>query len=83
MRILHPLALICIACVLAGCPRREPTLDEAIDALPDEWGIYSEKFERFARKAGTTVLNRESSTNNWLKPETGIVTRFLATAREI
>ena len=65
MKMFRQLILIAIACILAGCSRREPTLDEAIDALPDEWGIYSEKFERFARKAGTTVLNRESSTNNY------------------
>ena len=65
MKTFRYLVLIGAACAIAGCPRREPTLDEAIDALPDEWGIYSEKFERFARKAGTTVLNRESSTNNY------------------
>ena len=38
MKVQHHLILICAACVLAGCPRQEPTLDEAIDALTDDWG---------------------------------------------
>ena len=65
MKLFHLLILICAACVLAGCSRQEPTLDEAIDALSDEWGPYSDKLERLAKEAGTTVLNRESSTNNY------------------
>ena len=36
MKMFRQLILIAIACILAGCSRREPTLDEAIDALPDE-----------------------------------------------
>ena len=36
MKTFHCLVLIGAACAIAGCPRREPTLDEAIDALPDE-----------------------------------------------
>ena len=31
MKMFRQLILIAIACILAGCPRREPTLDEAID----------------------------------------------------
>ena len=65
MKLFHLLILICAACVLAGCSRQEPTLDEAIDALSDEWGTYSDKLERLAKEVGTTVLNRESSTNNY------------------
>ena len=38
MKVLHHMILICAACVLAGCSRPEPTLDEAIDALTDDWG---------------------------------------------
>jgi len=36
MKMLHHLILICAVCVLAGCSRPEPTLDEAIDALSHE-----------------------------------------------
>ena len=38
MKLFNLLILICTACVLAGCSRPEPTLDEAIDALTDDWG---------------------------------------------
>ena len=38
MKVLHHVILICAACVIAGCSRPEPTLDEAIDALSDDWG---------------------------------------------
>ena len=38
MKVLYHLFLICAVCVLAGCSRQEPTLDEAIDALSDDWG---------------------------------------------
>ena len=38
MKTVHYLVLIGTACVLAGCSRPEPTLDEAIDALTDDWG---------------------------------------------
>ena len=38
MKVLYHLFLICAVCVLAGCSRPEPTLDEAIDALTDDWG---------------------------------------------
>ena len=31
------LILIDTSCVLAGCSRQEPTLDETIDALTDDW----------------------------------------------
>ncbi len=65
MKLFSPLILIYTACVIAGCSRPEPMLDEAIDALSDEWGPYSDKLERLAKEAGTTVLNRESSTNNY------------------
>ena len=37
MKVLYHLILICAACVLAGCSRPEPTLDEAIAALSDNW----------------------------------------------
>ena len=37
MKVQHHLILICAACVLAGCSRQEPTLDETIDALTDDW----------------------------------------------
>jgi len=67
MKMFYKLILLCTTCVLAGCARQEPTLslDEAIDALPDEWGPYSDKLELLAKKAGTTVVNRASSTNNY------------------
>ena len=38
MKLFHLSILICAACVLAACSRPEPTLDEAIDALSDDWG---------------------------------------------
>ena len=34
MKVLHHMILICTVCILAGCSRTEPTLDEAIDTLP-------------------------------------------------
>ena len=39
MKTSHLVFLLCVFCVIVGCVRRqqEPTLDEAIDALPDEW----------------------------------------------
>ena len=38
MKLFNLLILICATCVLAGCSRPEPTLDESIDALTDDWG---------------------------------------------
>ena len=59
---------LCVICsIIMGCTRREqvPTLDEAIDALPDEWGPYSDRVEQVAKKFGYTVVNHASSTNNY------------------
>ena len=49
MKLFHLLILICAACVLAGCSRPEPTLDETLDALSDDWG------ERY--RIGTSYSN--------------------------
>ena len=62
MRIARLMVLVCVACAITGCARKKPvqTLDEAIDALPDEWGPYSERLEQIAKRAGYTVVNRAS-----------------------
>lgn len=48
MNVTFTFAVLCVVCAVAGCTRREkapdlqlPTLDEAIDALPDTWGFWS------------------------------------------
>ena len=38
MKVSCHLMLIVVACALVGIARPEPTLDEIIDSLPDEWG---------------------------------------------
>ena len=66
MKIPHAVVWLCVGCaVMAECVHREPTLDEAIDALPDEWGPYSDRVEQVAKKFGYTVVNHASSTNNY------------------
>ena len=55
MKVSCRLILICAACALAGCSRPEPTLDEAIDALSDDWG------ERY--KIGTSYSNNYAVLN--------------------
>ena len=67
MRIARLIVLFCVACAITGCARKDPvqTLDEAIDALPDEWGLYCDRLEQLAKKSGATVVNRASSTNNY------------------
>lgn len=67
MRATKLITLFCFACAITGCARKEQvqTLDEAIDALPDEWGPYSDHVEQVAKKFGYTVMNYASSTNNY------------------
>ena len=66
MKIQHAVVWLCVGCaVIAECVHREPTLDEAIDALPDEWGPYNDRVEQVAKKFGYAVVNRASSTNNY------------------
>ncbi len=66
MKMLGCLILFGVTCAIVGCSHREPTLDEVIDALPDEWGMYNEKLKRIATKGNYTVVNRASSTNNYV-----------------
>ena len=58
MRIARLMVLFCVACAITGCARKDPvqTLDEAIDALPDEWGPYNDRVEQVAKKFGYTVV---------------------------
>ena len=65
MKILCHLVSISIVCAIIGCSSKEPTLDEAIDALPDEWGPYTDKLEQFAKKHDYTIVSRKSSRSNY------------------
>ena len=64
MKIPHAIFCLCTLCTaLVGCMRREQmtTLDEAIDALPDEWGPH---FNAGASSNNYAVLDRVIAETN-------------------
>lgn len=62
MKISHAVVWLCLGCaVIAECVHLEPTLDEAIDALPDEWGPH---FYAGASSNNYAVLDRVIAETN-------------------
>ena len=62
MKIQHAVVWLCLGCaVIAECVHLEPTLDEAIDALPDEWGPH---FNAGASSNNYAVLDRVIAETN-------------------
>ncbi len=61
MKVSCHLVLIVVACALAGNASTEPTLDEIIDALPDEWG---DRCSLGIASNNYAVLNRITAISN-------------------